>query len=91
MEFELGPDEGRAGGTKNPPPGVVPRFMVPWLPTEGVALNKYPGGVVPNVLLAGVEGPLKNKGLTEAGDELRLCCAYCCCCCCVWVGVVPVA
>ena len=44
--------------------------MVPWLPTDGVALSKYPGGVVPKVLLTGVDGPL--KGLTEAGEDDKL-------------------
>ena len=64
-------DEGRAGGIKSPPPpGVVPRFIVPWLPIDGVALKRYPGGVVPKVLLTGVEGPL--KGFTEAGEEDKL-------------------
>ena len=59
-------DEGLAGGINRPfPEGVVPKFMVPWLPTDGVALNKYPGGVVPKVLLTGVEGPLNWL----AGDE----------------------
>jgi hypothetical protein len=48
----------RVGGRRSPP-AVFIVGVLSWLPTDGVALRRYPGGVVPKEWLAGVEVPRK--------------------------------